>query len=439
MPKTPREKTRSAAQPKTPQAKTLPRQPHIDWLKKTAKERLAAMRARDPDAKLHQAQLDLAKEYGFASWRALKARVDAQSLDGRIIAATTAGRAKELEKLVAANPRKLSITGGTWKLPLLHLAAEQGRLACVDVLLRAGFDVNKRDRLDNATALHWAASGGHLDVIKRLLDAGADIDGEGDAHEIGVIGWATCFRDVRTEAAEFLLAHGAQPTIFAAVALNRADLVRQLVAHDRSLLQTRKMSKFEHRRTPLHLAVLKNRLEMVELLLTLGADASVKDSRGNTPLNCTSPKTDKVITERLIAAGADPSERNVNRFESATPIFNVRNVPASIGYYVDKLGFTLEWDWGDPPGFACVARDQVRIFLCQNGQGAPGTWLSVFVQDVDVLYEDYKRRGAIIRQRPTNFPWGVREMNVQDLDGHRLRMGSDATGPADNVDLNEGP
>ena len=119
------------------------------------------------------------------------------------------------------------------------------------------------------------------------------------------------------------------------------------------------------------------------------------------------------------------------------PILNVRNVPASIDYYVHKLGFEKEWDWGDPPTFACVRRDQVRIFLCQGAQGAPGTWISIFVQDVDALYEDYQRRGADIRQAPTNFPWGVREMNVQDLDGHRLRLGSDATGPSDDVHLAE--
>ena len=88
------------------------------------------------------------------------------------------------------------------------------------------------------------------------------------------------------------------------------------------------------------------------------------------------------------------------------PILNVRSVPASIDYYVHKLGFEKEWDWGDPPTFACVWRDQVRIFLCQGAQGAPGTWISIFVQDVDALYEDYQRRGADIRQAPTNFPVG---------------------------------
>ena len=110
-------------------------------------------------------------------------------------------------------------------------------------------------------------------MVKRLIEAGADIDGEGDEHEIGVIGWATCFKHVRKEVADYLLARGAKPTIFSAVALDRADLVRGLVADDPTLLRTRKMSRFEHYRTPLHLAVLKNRPKMVRLLLELGADA----------------------------------------------------------------------------------------------------------------------------------------------------------------------
>jgi uncharacterized glyoxalase superfamily protein PhnB len=412
--------------------KALPPQPHIDWLKKTAKDELARLRARDPSAKLHQAQLAVAKDYGFSSWRALKVRVDALSLDGQIIAAAVNGRARELEELLSANPRKLAITGGQWNRPLLHLAAEQGHLACVDVLLDRGFDVHRRDRSDHATALHWAAYGGRLDVVKRLLEAGADIDGEGDAHEVGVIGWACCFHHVRTEVAEFLLARGAKPTIFAAVALGRADLVDKLLAVDPSVLRA-KMSRYEHQRTPLHFAVVKNRTAMVQRLLGLGADACAKDSLGNTPLNSANAKTDKRIAELLIAAGADPKERGVNRFESAIPILNVANVPASIDYYVDTLGFDKEWDWGTPPTFASVRRDEVRIFMCQDGQGQPGTWMSIFVQDVDALYEDYRRRGAMIPEPPENFPWGVREMLVKDPDGHCLRIGSNATGEDDDA------
>lgn len=62
-------------------------------------------------------------------------------------------------------------------------------------------------------------------------------------------------------------------------------------------------------------------------------------------------------------------------------------------------------------------------------------WMSIFIKDVDALHEEYKNSGAIIRQPPMNMPWGTREMHVVDLDGHRFRMGSDATGPVDEAAL----
>ena len=127
----------------------------------------------------------------------------------------------------------------------------------------------------------------------------------------------------------------------------------------------------------------------------------------------------------------------VEEFRAVTPILNVRGVPASVAYYVDKLGFKKDWDWGAPPTFASVSRGNVTIFLCQGGQGQPGTWLSLFVADVDKVFEEYQDSGATIVQAPTNFPWGLREMNVRDPDGHRLRIGSETAAKPDGVPLKE--
>jgi hypothetical protein len=120
-----------------------------------------------------------------------------------------------------------------------------------------------------------------------------------------------------------------------------------------------------------------------------------------------------------------------NNFHGVTPILNVSNFGASMEYYVNQLGFGQKWAWGEPPTFGCVVRDQVSIFLCEGAQGRPGTWVMIFVDDVDALHDDYKRRGAKILQPPTNMPWETREMHVEDPDRHRLRFGSDSTGPAD--------
>lgn len=53
----------------------LPAIPHPDHLRKQAKARLSAMRAKLPTARLADAQLTIAHEYGFASWAALQAEV----------------------------------------------------------------------------------------------------------------------------------------------------------------------------------------------------------------------------------------------------------------------------------------------------------------------------------------------------------------------------
>lgn len=125
----------------------------------------------------------------------------------------------------------------------------------------------------------------------------------------------------------------------------------------------------------------------------------------------------------------------MNQFECVVPILNVKNFAASTDYYVGKLGFTKKWDWGTPPTFGCITRGKIDIFLCEGAQGRAGTWLSIFTEDVDALHEEYKKSGAIIRLEPTNMPWGTREMNVEDPDGHRLRLGSHATGLADEEGL----
>jgi len=123
-----------------------------------------------------------------------------------------------------------------------------------------------------------------------------------------------------------------------------------------------------------------------------------------------------------------------NQFSCITPILNVKDIAASLDYYVNVLGFNKDWDWGEPVSFASVSRDNVSIFFCADGQGAAGMWMSIMVEDVDALYTAYQAQGATIRQAPTNFPWGMREMNVEDPDGHRLRFGTDTEATADGVD-----
>ena len=111
------------------------------------------------------------------------------------------------------------------------------------------------------------------------------------------------------------------------------------------------------------------------------------------------------------------------RFEHSDPILNVRDMAASVRYYVDVLGFRNA-TWGNA-SFTQVSRDGASIYLCQGDQGQPGTWAWVGVEDVGLLYDEYRASGATIRHEPTNHSWAY-EMQVQDPDRHVLRFGSDS-------------
>ena len=141
---------------------SLPDAPNLDWLRKQAKRRLEELRQTSPDAKLADAQFDLAKRYGFASWRALKAHVDSLTEDGQLFDAARKGDLNRLTALLDAHPEKLYAGEKPYGWTLLHAAAHKGQLPVVEALLRRGLDVNAREQGDNTYAMHWAAAAGHL-------------------------------------------------------------------------------------------------------------------------------------------------------------------------------------------------------------------------------------------------------------------------------------
>jgi catechol 2,3-dioxygenase-like lactoylglutathione lyase family enzyme len=108
-------------------------------------------------------------------------------------------------------------------------------------------------------------------------------------------------------------------------------------------------------------------------------------------------------------------------FGGVNPIFRVRDLAASREYYVSKLGFKVDWE---APPVVCVSNGRCAIFLCDGDQGNPGAWVWVGVGDVEVLHEELKLKDAKIRHAPTNYAWAL-EMQVEDLDGNILRIGSE--------------
>jgi uncharacterized glyoxalase superfamily protein PhnB len=48
--------------------------------------------------------------------------------------------------------------------------------------------------------------------------------------------------------------------------------------------------------------------------------------------------------------------------------------------------------------------------------------MSVWVEDVDAVFEECQRHGVDVTWPPTDMPWGVRECHVRHPDGHVFRL-----------------
>jgi catechol 2,3-dioxygenase-like lactoylglutathione lyase family enzyme len=128
----------------------------------------------------------------------------------------------------------------------------------------------------------------------------------------------------------------------------------------------------------------------------------------------------RACSEALMSSSPESKSITVG-FEGVTPILRVADMVASLDYYVRVLGFRQLWAF---PYFASIARGKCHLFLSYGDQGHLGSWVWIGVEDADALLEEYRRTGAKIRHAPTNYPWAY-EMQVEDLDGNVLRLGSE--------------
>jgi len=114
------------------------------------------------------------------------------------------------------------------------------------------------------------------------------------------------------------------------------------------------------------------------------------------------------------------------------PQFFATDLPATLAYYREKLGFDCLGTWQDPPVYAIVARDQHRInFRCAeppapNPDKYADELLDAYlsVEDVDGLYAEYTGRGVEFTRALADTPWRSREFVVKDCDGRLLAFGA---------------
>jgi ankyrin repeat protein len=193
------------------------------------------------------------------------------------------------------------LPANTGRRTALHFGS--GHEEVVKALLERGADPNIRDDGDHAFPIHFAAEHGDLSIVKLLIEHGADPVGAATKHELDVVEWAVCWDYTHhPEVARYLLDHGARYTLFSAVALGESGVVRELAQGGADLNQ--RMDRTNQRRTALHLSVVKKQTSVLAALLDLGADLTLEDAVGLTPLDQAVMNGNEEMTRLLRNAGA---------------------------------------------------------------------------------------------------------------------------------------
>jgi uncharacterized glyoxalase superfamily protein PhnB len=117
--------------------------------------------------------------------------------------------------------------------------------------------------------------------------------------------------------------------------------------------------------------------------------------------------------------------------QTVIPQFRITDARRSTAFYVDGLGFTIDWEHRFEPGFPVfmqLTRAEQSIFLTEHaGDCKVGGAAYFVVPDVDACHKEFVARGVVSTEPPADTPWGPREMVVTDPDGNRLRFASPIT------------
>jgi uncharacterized glyoxalase superfamily protein PhnB len=109
------------------------------------------------------------------------------------------------------------------------------------------------------------------------------------------------------------------------------------------------------------------------------------------------------------------------QWQFMTPQLPVRDVREAQAYYRDVLGCKIAWIYQEEYG--AVYNGRTEIFFSREFEAFSPSWHFVRVENADLVLEVLSGRGANIVEGIAAHPWGMREFTIEDLNGHRFRIG----------------
>ena len=117
-------------------------------------------------------------------------------------------------------------------------------------------------------------------------------------------------------------------------------------------------------------------------------------------------------------------------FDQTIPILRIFSVEKAKEFYLDFLGFSLDWEHrfaDDLPLYMQISRGSFLLHLSEHhGDACPGATVFVRMRGIAALHQELAAKAyRYLRPGVEQAPWGARVMEVTDPFGNRIRFNED--------------
>ncbi len=136
--------------------------------------------------------------------------------------------------------------------------------------------------------------------------------------------------------------------------------------------------------------------------------------------------------KRASAKGKTAAAASALKMRSVSPSFTVNDLPRSLVWYRDVLGFRVEERYEREGALVGVGLQAGDVFLMlgqddwkKGRDRKKGEGFRIYcmtTQDVDAIAKRVRAAGGVLDQEPRDEPWGMRDFSIADPDGFKLTI-----------------
>jgi len=118
-----------------------------------------------------------------------------------------------------------------------------------------------------------------------------------------------------------------------------------------------------------------------------------------------------------------------NQIHSAVPVIGTSDINGSLLYYTTVLGFSPDFQYGDPVTYAGVKSGEAELYFTADPRSASivkdydlNPEIFIWINDAETLYQQHVRNGAEIVEPIADRPWDARQYVIKDINGYYLKF-----------------